>query len=170
MAGASFDLHVDLDPPHALVTVDAISADDRFLSGLESTLQVIDPEKPAHPLEVPLTETAAGHYEARLALDRYGSFLLRSVHKQGGSEVAVAAGTVSLPYPREYLALPPDEAALARLAEVTGGRVRPTAAQLFDPGADAVRFRRPLWSWPLWAAALLLLVDVALRRLRLFRR
>ena len=165
--GASFDLHVDVDPPHARVTVDAISADDKFLSGLDTTLQVIDPEHPQKPFELPLSQTAAGRYEGELTLDRYGSFLLRAVHKQNGLEVAESAGTVSLPYPREYLALPPDDALLQRTAETAGGRARPTPAQLFDAAGESVPFHRELWSWALWLAAALLVLDVASRRIRL---
>jgi hypothetical protein len=165
--GASFDLAVDLDPPHAHVAVDAVSADDKFLSGLDSTLQVIDPAHPQKPVEVPLGEIAAGRYEGTFSMDRYGAYLLRVLHRQNGTEIAESAGTVSLPYPREYLALPPDEALLQRVASITGGRAHPTPAQLFDPGAEKVTFHRELWPFVLWACALLLLVDVASRRMRL---
>jgi Mg-chelatase subunit ChlD len=167
--GASFDLHVDVDPPRARVAVDAIAADDRFLSGLDTTLQVIDPEHPQKPLELPLAPTAAGRYEGEFAIDRYGSFLLRAVLKQNGTEVAESAGTVSLPYPREYLALPPDEALLKRVAETTGGKSQPRGAALFDAAGERVPFHRELWPWLLWAVAGLLLLDIAARRVRLFR-
>ncbi|HZS37891.1 MAG TPA: VWA domain-containing protein [Polyangia bacterium] len=167
--GASFDLHVDVDPPRARVAVDAIAADDRFLSGLDTTLQVIDPEHPQKPMELPLSPTAAGRYEGEFAIDRYGSFLLRAVLKQNGSEVAETAGTVSLPYPREYLALPPDEALLRRVAEITGGKAQARGAALFDAAGERVPFHRELWSWLLWAVAVLLLLDIAARRVRIFR-
>jgi Mg-chelatase subunit ChlD len=166
-SGASYDLRVEVDPPHAHVSVDAISADDKFVSGLDTKLELIDPEHPSDKRAVAMSQTAPGRYEGDLAIDRYGSFLLRAVHQRAGVEVAESMGAVSLPYPREYLALPPDEALLERVAEVTGGRARPTAAQLFDPAGEHVEWHRELWSWALWAAALLLLADVASRRLRL---
>jgi uncharacterized membrane protein len=167
--GASFELAVDVDPPHARVAVDAVSADDRFLSGLDSTLQIVDPAHPESPREVPLVQTAAGRYEGDFTLDRYGAFLLRARHRQNGVEIAESAGTLSVPYPREYLALPPDEALLKRVADLTGGRVRPSPAQLFDAGDERVPFYRELWPFALWLAAILLLCDVAARRVRLFR-
>lgn len=169
-SGASFELSTTIDPPRAHVTVDAIRADDTFYSGLDTTLQVIDPARPQKPLELPLRQTAAGRYEGELTLDRYGAFLLRAVHKQGGAFVAEAAGTISLPYPREYLALPPDEALLRRVAAATGGRPQPEPAALFAPGDERVPFHRELWPLALWLAAALLLVDVALRRVRVFGR
>jgi hypothetical protein len=167
--GASFDLAVDVDAPRAHVAVDAVSADDKFLSGLDASLQVIDPAHPEKPLTVTLQPTASGRYEGDFGLDRYGAFLLRAIHKQNGVEIAETAGTLSLPYPREYLALPPDEALLDRVAHLTGGRARPTPAQLFDPGSERVRFHRELWPLLVWLAALLLVLDVASRRVRLLR-
>jgi len=169
-AGASFDLTTELDPPYAHVAVDAISGEDRFISGLTSTLQVIDPDKPGKPLELPLTQTASGRYQATFTLDRHGAYLLRAVHKLGGTEVAESTGTLSLPYAREYLALPADEALLERVARTTAGRVRPSAAQLFDPGSQKVTFNRELWPGLLWVMLALLLLDVASRRVRLFGR
>jgi secreted protein with Ig-like and vWFA domain len=167
--GASYDLHVEVDPPRARVSVDAVSADDRFVSGLDTVLQVIDPQQPGRPLEVPLAQSAAGRYEGEFALDRYGAYLLRAVHKRDGVQVAESSGTLSLPYPREYLALPPDEPLLRQIVAVTGGTFGPAPAALFQPGDEKVRWHRELWPWALWAAAALLLVDVALRRVRLWR-
>src|SRR5262249_32924364 len=54
-AGSSgYELSVDVDPPRAHVSVDAVGADDRFVSGLDTVLEVIDPEQPQKPLTVPL--------------------------------------------------------------------------------------------------------------------
>ena len=157
---------VDVDPPRAHVTVDAIGADDKFVSGLDTTLQVIDPEHPGDKREVAMPETAPGRYEGEFTLGRYGSFLLRAVHKSNGQTVAESTGALSLPYPREYLALPVDDALLGRVAALTGGRVSPTPAQFFDAEGERVIYHRELWPWCLWLAALLLLLDVAARRVR----
>jgi len=170
LAGASFDLKVELDPPRARVTLDAIAADDKFLSGLEAGLSIVDPQHPGKgPAERTrqLRQTAPGHYETTVELDRYGAYVLRGTLKRDGAVVGEATSTISLPYSREYLALPPDEALLQRVTSLTGGRARPTPAQIFDPGQARVRFERELWPWLLWAAAALLLLDVASRRLKL---
>jgi Mg-chelatase subunit ChlD len=166
-SGRSYEMGVDVDPPRAHVTVDAIGADDKFVSGLDTTLEVIDPAHPGDPRQFAMPETAPGRYEGTFTLGRYGAFLLRAIHKQHGAVVAESDGALSLPYPRELLALPPDEALLERVAHLTGGRAHPTPAQLFDARGERVPFHRELWPWALWAAALLLLGDVAMRRLRL---
>jgi uncharacterized membrane protein len=167
--GSSYEMTVDVDPPRARVAVDAVGADDKFVSGLTTTLQVIDPDHPQKPFEVQLAESASGRYEGEFALDRYGSFLLRAVHKRDGVEIGESTGTVSLPYPREYLALPPDDKLLERVASISGGLRMPRPAALWDPAGEEVPFHRELWPFFLWAAAALLLADVLLRRVRLFR-
>ena len=83
-----------------------------------------------------------------------------------GQTVAESTGALSLPYSREYLALPPDEPLLARIAAATGGRVSPSPAQFFDAQGEKVTYHRELWPWCLWLAAFLLLADVAARRVR----
>src|SRR5882672_716134 len=129
-------MSVDVDPPRARVSVDAVGSDDKFVSGFSTTLQVIDPDHPQKPFEVQLSESASGRYEGEFALDRYGSFLLRAVHKRDGVEIGESTGTVSLPYPREYLALPADEKLLARVASVSGGQVAPQAAAMWDAAGE----------------------------------
>jgi Ca-activated chloride channel family protein len=165
--GSSYEMSVDVDPPRARVAVDAVGNDDKFVSGLSTTLQVIDPDHPQKPFEVQLSESASGRYEGEFALDRYGSFLLRAVHKRDGIEIGESTGTVSLPYPREYLALPTDEKLLQRVSAISGGEYSPK--NLWDPLGEEIPFHRELWPYFLWAAALLLLADVALRRVRVLR-
>jgi uncharacterized membrane protein len=165
--GSSYEMKVDVDPPRARVAVDAVGSDDKFVSGLSTTLQVIDPDHPQKPFEVQLSESASGRYEGEFALDRYGSFLLRAVHKRDGVEIGESTGTVSLPYPREYLALPADEKLLQRVSTVSGGEYLPK--NIWATMGEDVPFHREWWPSCLWAAALLLLADVALRRLRIFR-
>jgi hypothetical protein len=166
-SGASYDMRVAVDPPMAHVTVDAVSGEDKFVSGLATTLQVIDPARPSETREVAMAQTAPGRYEGTFALDRYGAFLLRALHKRDGTLVAESTGAVSLPYPREYLALPADTELLARVATLTRGRGDVHADALFDAMGEKVPFHRELWPWALWLAAGLLLLDVLLRRVRI---
>jgi hypothetical protein len=163
-AGGGYTLEAEVDAPLARVSVDAVSADDKYVSGLDTTLEVIDPAHPQKKLTAPMPQVAAGRYEGQVTLDKAGTYLLRAVHRRGGIEVAESTGAVAIPYAAEYLALPPNRALLERVAQVTGGRASPTPAQLFDPGSERVPFRRELWSLCLWLAALLLVLDLAARR------
>src|SRR5260370_42533936 len=112
-AGVRYDRKVEVDPRRAHVPVDAVAGDDKFVSGLATTLQVIDPARPAENREFPMAQTAPGRDEGTFVLDRYGAFLLRAVHRNNVTEVAESTAALSLPYPREDQALPPDRSLLS---------------------------------------------------------
>jgi len=152
----------------AQVTVDAIDRADRFINGLDSTLTVLDPRHPGQKLTLPLQQTAAGRYEATLRLPSYGSFLLRANHRLDGKTLAESVSSLSVPYPREYLDLVQDEDRLWRTARVGGGLADPSPAALFDPGTEQMRYHRDLWPWVLYVVLGLFLLDVLLRRVRIF--
>ena len=184
--GPGYELQASATPPYVHVRVDAVSSDDRFVSGLDSEIEVIEntlgmPLAPgASPLlrgkpilTAKLPQTAPGRYEADLFLPRTGAFLLRAVHRgeksgPNGPVVAESWGALSLSYPREYLALPPDLEILARVAEVTGGDRYDSASAALETGEEKTRFLRALWPYLVGAALLLLLIDVLLRRVRIF--
>jgi len=152
------------------VSVDAVTAGDRFDNGLTSevTLRPADGRGPEERFA--LRQVAPGRYEAAVALDRYGAFRLRAVHRRDGAVVAESEGRVSNPYPREYAATAPDEALLAALAGATGGRVDPSPAQMFAVEGERVSHRTGVWKYPVAAVLALLLLDLLLRRVRVFDR
>ena len=84
--------------------------------------------------------------------------------------MAESFGHVTNPYPREYLALAPDVATLGRAAAVTGGRLDPAPAAVFDPAGEAMRYHEDLWPRFVGAAIALFLLDLLVRRVRLFDR
>ncbi|MFO0559776.1 MAG: VWA domain-containing protein [Polyangiales bacterium] len=152
------------------VAVDAITQDDRFDNGLESTLTIRGPQPGGTEQSVPLRAVAPGRYEANFPLDRYGAFALRAVHRRDGRVIAESHGRINNPYPREYAVLEPDRETLVRLARSTGGRVDPTPPQLFDPMGERITEVQPLWRYPVMGAIAILLLDLLLRRVRLFDR
>jgi Mg-chelatase subunit ChlD len=179
-----FDMRAETDPAtgHVHAVLDAIGGDDRFQNGLDATLTVASPQArgaAAALRTVPMPQTAPGRYEADFPLDRYGSFLLRASLEsrvddgRGGTKpvtVAESFGHVTNPYPREYLALTPDVATLAAAAEATGGAVDPPAAALFDPAGESIRYHQDLWPRFVGAAIALFLLDLLVRRVRIFDR
>ena len=183
-SGHGYDLQTMVAPPLLRVRVDAVSADDRFLSGLQTELEVIAPAEGGIGLiagkgdivdRKEMSLVAPGRYEAEVRLGRTGSFLLRAIHRSPspspstpGPIVAESWGTLSLPYPREYLALPPDDLLLAQVATLGQGKLLQDATSVLDPGDEKIRYLRALWPSLLWVAIGLLLIDVLLRRLRIF--
>lgn len=182
--GHGYDLHATLVPPFVNVRVDAVSSEDRFLSGMFSELEVIEPHADGLGLlsgkgqvvaRQDMTLTAPGRYEAEVRLQKTGSFLLRAIHRgespggnQKGPIVAESFGALSVPYPREYLALPPDDELLTQLHTVGQGQHLSKATEALSVGDEKVPFLRALWPFCLWVALGLFLLDVLLRRLRLF--
>lgn len=176
-----FDMRAEIDPAtgHVHAVLDAIGADDRFENGLDAALSITGPQPHGETRKEPMPQTAPGRYEADFPLDRYGSFLLQaSLEKQiddgngnmKSATVAEAFGHVTNPYPREYLALAPDVATLAHAVQATGGGLDPAPAAVFDPAGEAIRYHEDLWPRFVGAAIALFLLDLLVRRVRIFDR
>jgi hypothetical protein len=73
-------------------------------------------------------------------------------------------------YSPEYVALEGDPAYLSRLAALGGGAVLDGPAAVFSHDLKGAGVRRDLWPYLLGLAALLLPIDVGVRRLALGRR
>lgn len=158
---------------HAVV--DAFAPDDSFENGLDSKLTVIGPEPGGERKVFPMRQTAPGRYEARFPLDRYGSFLLRADHAREADDgrlvpVAVSYGHVSNPYPLEYASFEPDLPMLERAAAAAGGTRDPEMRAVFSPAGEKVTYHEDLWPRFVGAAIVLLIVDLLVRRVRLFDR
>ncbi len=163
-------MQVALDGDELHISVDAIGADDRFLNGLDSSVTLEGPMETTQGRmrkTVALSQRAPGRYEARVRLERYGSFALQAVHRRDGHVVAHSQAQVSHPYPAELAAREPDRALLERASALTGGRALDVAADLFDPADERVVAQRELWPELVLAALALFLVDLLLRRVRL---
>jgi hypothetical protein len=160
---------------HAVV--DAFTPDERFDNGIVSKLIVTGPGSGANAArrEVPMRQTAPGRYEANFPLDQYGSFLLRAEHAKPAENgelkpLAMSYGHVTNPYPREYASFDPDLERLTRAALAGGGSVDPAPTKVFDPAGQKIVSYRPLWNRFVLAAIVLFLLDLLVRRVRLFDR
>ncbi|MGH2737130.1 MAG: hypothetical protein ACRDKZ_16245, partial [Actinomycetota bacterium] len=86
----------------------------------------------------------------------------------GRSLYRETVGAVSS-YSSEYRHGAADRSLLRTVASATGGRVGISADRAFDANLPAGRRRVEVWPWLTWLAALLLPLDVALRRVVLTR-
>ena len=149
----------------ARIIVDAIDDEDRFINDLSSTVAVTTPS--GKKKNLPLRQTAPGRYEASVPLEEYGSYGLKAQHDKDGDTIAVSLGTVSNPYPQEYLFTEPNRDVLRRGADIARGETNPEPAALFDPMGEEVKYRKELWPIFLMLAVALFLFDLIFRRLRL---
>jgi uncharacterized membrane protein len=171
------DMKTEMNGSDVHAVVDAFTADERFDNGLVSKLIITGPGSGprASRREVALRQTAPGRYEANFPLDQYGSFLLRAEHAKAAENgelrpLAVSYGHVTNPYPREYASFDPDLDRLTRAAIAGGGAIDPAPAKVFDPAGQKIVAYRPLWGRFVLAAIALFLLDLLVRRVRLFDR
>jgi hypothetical protein len=149
--------------------------DERFDNSIQSKLFVTGPAPTGKRKEVTMRQTAPGRYEADFELSDYGSFLLRAEHQKVTDKgelksVGVSYGHVSHPYPREYSSFEPDLTRLERAARVGGGKLDPTAASVFAPGDEKIISQEQLQNRFILTALALLILDLLVRRVRLFDR
>jgi len=192
-----YDMRAEIDAAtgHVKASIDAIGGDDRFQNGLDAKLTVQGPHSGAHSAQdgppsadpkangetrkIAMRQTAPGRYESDFPLERFGSFLMHASLEKGvddgkggqkSVQVAESFGHVTNPYPREYLALAPDLVTLSRTAMITGGRMDPDAKAVFDPAGETIRYHQDLWSRFIGAALAVYLLDLLIRRVRIFDR
>lgn len=158
-------MRTTMEQGQARIVVDAIGDDDRFINGLNSKVSVTDPKGKKETIT--LQQTAPGRYEATVPLKEYGSYNLKAQHDLKGDTIAISQGTLSYPYPQEYLFIEPNFEVLRSAATIGRGQTNPQIKTLFDPMGEEVKYRKELWPFFVMAALGLLLLDILFRRLRL---
>lgn len=169
----SYVMVADIEGQTLTVGVDAVDENDQFIDGVTSEVVAIDPE--GRELSIPLTQVAAGRYQGKLALTTFGPYTIKGRHTPKSEGDASAPSyrsfaTIAWPFPDEHLMGAPDLSIFERLAALTGGTRNPSPETLFDVAGQTTEKRAPLWPKPLPWALGLLVVDVLLRRVRLYGR
>ncbi|MFQ5409724.1 MAG: VWA domain-containing protein, partial [Anaerolineales bacterium] len=148
----------------AVLTVDALDLNGAYLNDLPLQASVVAPDGEASLVD--LVQVAPGRYEAEFEPAVEGAYLIRVSGTEDGRGLAGQTTGWVFSYSPEYRTLTADPNALVRLAALTGGGVAgadPTDA--FARAPDVQRTSRPIWPQLLLAAALLLPLDIAVRRL-----
>lgn len=155
----------------AIVSVDALDAQGDPREGLALVARVRAPNAAGAGLEVPLVSRGGGRYEVELDASQAGVHDVRLLEHAPTGLLPVATTALVVPYAAEFSRLASDDARLAELARAAGGRVLSPWDLLegkvdpFDPtGLPDRDGRREGWPLALAAAAVLLLLDVAWRR------
>lgn len=144
--------------------VDGQFVDGQFADGASLTAVVAGPDDP--PRSIGLPAIAPGRYAATFpASPQVPSEYRIRVTAASASISATAEQHVFIDYADELLLRPTDEPLLRRVAELTGGAFHPDPASVFASDGRTVERVARLWPHLLLAAALLLVGDVAVRRL-----
>ncbi|HWL93742.1 MAG TPA: VWA domain-containing protein [Phycisphaerae bacterium] len=145
----------------------SVELDQSNLALLPSALagQVVDSQYNVSPIV--LKPTGAGHFEAEFDVNNPGSYVVNVFHQGKDLSSLVRAG-VTVAYSPEFAETHSNAALLRRIAEETSGRVlsADTARNVFDASAfREFRSRRPMEKELLTLAIVLLILDVAVRRI-----
>lgn len=148
-----------------VVEVKALDALGNPLASLEGELRLGTPDGESRTLS--LTQQAPGLFEGRFRASRLGTYTVTVSEPGPDGKPSVRSTGYSVAYPPEYRSYRANERSLARAALATGGRALAEPAESFRPVARSGASISDVWFWFVWAAALLLPLDVAARRIAL---
>ena len=134
-------------------------------TGLSTSVTALLPD--GTQTQLALQESAPGVYEGEIAAAQLGAYALRvEQHDASGELQRVMEGGAVNGYSGEYdLRSQNSESTLPYLSALTGGREITDSAEMLKSTHAVVRARRDLTQPLLWALMVLLLCDIALRRL-----
>lgn len=145
-----------------------VKAFDRLgnpLSASNATVRVALPNGQFH--ELSLEQQAPGSYAGAFDASDIGTYIVTVAEPDGAGGKRTSATGFSVPYPPEYGTYRANQPLLTRVSTVTGGAAISSPAEVLrtvkSPGASITE----LWPALLLFAALLLPVDVGVRRLAL---
>lgn len=134
-------------------------------TGLSTSVTALLPD--GTQTQLALQESAPGVYEGEIAAAQLGAYALRVEQRDASGELQrVMEGGAVNGYSGEYdLRNQNAESTLPYLSALTGGREITDSAEMLKSTHAVVRARRDLTQPLLWALMVLLLCDIALRRL-----
>lgn len=145
------------------VSVDAASENGQFLNNADAEMTVIDPQ--LRRQKIPMKQTAPGRYAADLTTLQSGAYHLEIALTQDDQVVHRQSRGLMVGYSDELRIQPTNETMLKEVARISGGEFNPSAGQLLERSAGWATRPTPLWPWLLSVAGLILVLDVALRRI-----
>lgn len=153
-------------PPEVFVeegSVKVTASAEGLGDGASATMLVRSPD--GSTVAVPMVRTAADTFAAEANAVMAGAYWAAVTIDDGeGGTVTSGSGAVSS-YEEEFAFREPDPSLARDVAGITGGRVDPEVAAMFDPAPALGRVEQPIWPWLVTVALALFLLDVALRRL-----
>jgi hypothetical protein len=165
----NYRVHLKPEGSKLRVAADVLDSNDNFVNGTEVTSRLYylgergDVFSPAVSWEQPLSWIAPGRYETEFELERVGVYMT-SIQGQGKNAGSIATSGAILPIPAEQQSPYWSDALLSAVCQIGKGQVKPTVAEAADvKGLDEKR-RKDLGYPALILAALLLVVEVIVRR------
>jgi hypothetical protein len=163
---ANFDgyrLSAERQGDTTLVTLDALPYPGRFENSVRVLLDILPPGGTKKRVVMPLI--APGQYAVRVPTPSDAPYDFLATCEVDRRTVFTGRATACPGYPAEFVPREPNEVLLRELATATGGRFNPTPAELFPPDQAPSLQTHALWHYLLFAAVLVYLAELAVRRL-----
>jgi uncharacterized membrane protein len=147
------------------IEVDAVNDLGQFLNQSAVELTVINPQlqRATHPLR----QVAPGRYATQVDVPKSGAYHLELAVKQNDQVVSRQSRGLMIGYSDELRIQPTNTKLLSEIPSATGGTTNLGAPNVFQESDQTAIRPTPWWPWLLSAAAILLVLDVALRRIDL---
>ena len=157
-----FNFKVTRDGDSALLSLNALDREGRFRNELHPQVRVIGPDQKLVSVDLP--QVGPGAYESKIDMAQDGNYTFRATVEG----TVGTTRTLEYSYPAEYHFYPPDIQKLKTISAATGGKFQPEPAEIFNPNGESREYPTPLWPWLAGTVLGLFILDILLRRLRLF--
>jgi Ca-activated chloride channel homolog len=144
-----------------------ITVDETAPAGTPGQVRAHVAQPGGESLELDLAASGPGRYEGAFPIVGPGIYIVRVDEQRDGASVGGAEAGLPVSYPAEFRQVVPDTRRLEQIARAGGGHVLSAPAAAFADDLPPITTPLPLQRVLLIIAALLLPIDVALRRLRL---
>ena len=114
---------------------------------------------------VELEQIAPGRYRGRFRAAQEGVYLVGMAQRRGDQMVGSQLAGLVVPYAQEFRDLGVDESFLREISEVTGGGAVAQPRDVFLQNRRKSRLWIDLWPWLVGLSAVLLIPEIALRRI-----
>ncbi|MEM7396698.1 MAG: glutamine amidotransferase, partial [Verrucomicrobiota bacterium] len=119
---------------------------------------------------IPVKQVGPAMYQGEFPLIGEGHYQVMVAAKGRAEQPEHAVSGFSVPYSPEYLRFRSDPSNLKTIANDTNGRLlsgEETGPELFDINRKQKQRSRPVFDWFLWALAILIPLDVGIRRVQI---
>jgi uncharacterized membrane protein len=158
-------VQVDRKGNRAVVSLDAIEPSGKFLNRATTELTLVDPQLRTKKLE--MAQVAPGRYQAEFETARQGSYQLMFSQTKDTQVLGRQTRGLAVGYPDELRLRSTNTELLRSIAGASGGRPDVAPEAVFAPPERTAAQAVALWPYLATAAALLFVLDVALRRIDL---
>jgi uncharacterized membrane protein len=144
------------------IVVDAVDPKGEFINFLDSQVGVVAPNRERTVID--LEQVGPGRYRGRFPAGQEGVYLVGMSQRRNERVVGSQLAGLVVPYAQELRDLGVDETLLRELAEFTGGGPVEKPPDAFLKSRRQSRIAVDVWPWLVGLAAVLLVPDIALRR------